>query len=468
MSERKKRVKGKRIFLGVMLAVIAVCFAAYFISVLSFNRMDRQFSPGDSSSELKVMIYPRAGITDSWKKVIDLDEDSDNDGINDTAVYYASIYEVRIDNNTGYIISDWSLRLNITEKCWFNSAWCGTIDFYQNILNSMVHQRLDLRDYNVDDIELEYLLFNSDMLIPLDKGNYLIYNPNGEVSEYPVYASRPENGDIKSVTIGFIAYSDTEEVIDFSDFEISYHLKKDIVQDKLFWSLVSALVLWFICLVIFAAVEISVISLQKRNLQNEKIIEQALSVFTRFFEAKDTYTNGHSLRVAEYSGKIARGLGFSDDECRHIYYIALMHDCGKVYIPDAILKKNGRLTDEEYEIIKTHTVKGAEMLEDFSSIDGIKDGALYHHERYDGRGYPTGRKGEEIPLIGRIICVADSFDAMDSKRCYRDRLPNERIISEIENNKGRQFDPDIADCFLRLLEEGVIKFSTEQTGAEEL
>lgn len=135
-----------------------------------------------------------------------------------------------------------------------------------------------------------------------------------------------------------------------------------------------------------------------------------------------------------------------------------MHDCGKVTIPDAILKKPERLTEEEYEIIKTHTSRGAEMLADFSSIDHIREGALYHHERYDGSGYPQGKKGKDIPMIGRIICVADSFDAMNSKRCYRNELTKEKIIFELESNKGLQFDPEVVDQFLALIKDGQIDF----------
>lgn len=153
---------------------------------------------------------------------------------------------------------------------------------------------------------------------------------------------------------------------------------------------------------------------------------------------------------------IADKLGFSEDVCTRIYYIALMHDCGKIYIADNILSKPGKLTDEEYEIMKNHTVYGSEILRDFTSISGIGVGALSHHERYDGKGYPNGLAGDEIPIIARIICVSDSFDAMNSRRCYRDNLPEEVILNELRNNKGKQFDPEIIDCLLSLIESGEI------------
>jgi putative nucleotidyltransferase with HDIG domain len=189
---------------------------------------------------------------------------------------------------------------------------------------------------------------------------------------------------------------------------------------------------------------------------DEQIIDEEFGVFSKFFDAKDPSTSGHSSRVAEYSKLIAQKMGRNADECRQIYYIALMHDTGKVRTPDSILKKPGKLTPEEYDIIKLHTTDGASILSDFRSIESIRDGALYHHERYDGNGYPTGRSGLDIPFIGRLICVADSFDAMNSRRCYRSRLSRDKIISEIKDNRGTQFDPDIADALLSLIDEKVI------------
>ena len=134
-----------------------------------------------------------------------------------------------------------------------------------------------------------------------------------------------------------------------------------------------------------------------------------------------------------------------------------MHDCGKLYIPDEILTKPARLTNEEYEVMKKHTVYGSNILRDFTSIKDIQLGAMYHHERYDGKGYPTGKSGEDIPLIARIICVSDAFDAMNSQRCYRANLSPEVIQSELKNNKGTQFDPIIVDHLLKLIDDGRIK-----------
>ena len=173
-------------------------------------------------------------------------------------------------------------------------------------------------------------------------------------------------------------------------------------------------------------------------------------------DAKDPYTNGHSKRVAQYTKLIAEELGYEGEELDRIFYIAFLHDCGKIAIPDNILGKPGKLTKEEFEIIKSHTVRGGEILANFRSLEDADKGALYHHERYDGKGYPTGVSGENIPFIARMICVADSFDAMNTNRVYRAKLTAEHIINEIETNKGLQFDPRVADVMLRLIKKGTI------------
>ena len=169
-------------------------------------------------------------------------------------------------------------------------------------------------------------------------------------------------------------------------------------------------------------------------------------------DAKDRYTNGHSMRVAKYASEIAMRMGLSQQEQENIYYTGMLHDIGKIGVPDEIINKPGRLTDEEFAIIKTHPVIGSEILKNITEIPGMYLGTRGHHERYDGKGYPDGLAGEEIPLQARIIAVADSYDAMTSHRSYRKLLPQEVVRREIEQGKGTQFDPEIADIMLRMID----------------
>ena len=170
-------------------------------------------------------------------------------------------------------------------------------------------------------------------------------------------------------------------------------------------------------------------------------------------DAKDTYTNGHSVRVAEYSKEISRRLGKSTEQQDEIYMMGLLHDIGKIGIPEAIINKNGKLTDEEFAKIKTHPVTGHEILRNVTELPSLATGARWHHERYDGRGYPDGLKGIEIPEEARIIAVADAYDAMTSKRSYREVMPQEKVREQIQNGRGTQFDPEFADIMLGMIDE---------------
>ena len=195
-----------------------------------------------------------------------------------------------------------------------------------------------------------------------------------------------------------------------------------------------------------------------RNKQRvyQNITLEAIQAIARTIDAKDTYTNGHSYRVAEYTRALAKEMGWDEKRLEEIYYIALLHDIGKIGVPDHILKKPGRLTDEEYAMIKKHTEIGSQILKDITLLPQIREGARHHHERYDGKGYPDGLKGEEIPLAARIICVADSFDAMYSVRVYRKPITLEQIRAEMLRCSGTQFDPKIVGVLLNLLRKGII------------
>ncbi len=182
------------------------------------------------------------------------------------------------------------------------------------------------------------------------------------------------------------------------------------------------------------------------------MFEQTAGALSSSIDAKDKYTHGHSRRVADYSERIAQAAGMSEQECKEIYFAALLHDVGKIGIPDNIINKEGRLTDEEFDIIKTHPVIGNQILSEISQSPYLSIGAYYHHERYDGRGYPKGLKGEDIPATARIIAVADAYDAMTSKRSYRDLLPQYFVREEFVRGMGTQFDPEYARIMIGFID----------------
>jgi len=165
-------------------------------------------------------------------------------------------------------------------------------------------------------------------------------------------------------------------------------------------------------------------------------------------DAKDKYTAGHSRRVMVYAVGIANHLGVPEKDIERLKMAALLHDIGKIGIPDAILYKESRVTDKEYTIIKKHPGIGANILKSIGVFKDLVPVVYHHHERFDGMGYPQGIYGEQIPLFSRIIAVADSFDAMTSTRPYRKALNSEAALLEIELNRGRQFDPTVSDIFI--------------------
>lgn len=187
----------------------------------------------------------------------------------------------------------------------------------------------------------------------------------------------------------------------------------------------------------------------------KNITEQALHTIAQTIDAKDVYTRGHSERVAGYAMSIGQRYGLSPEEVEDLYYAGLLHDIGKIGVPDNILNKPARLTDEEYEVVKRHPRVGGGILQDFTTIDHIAESAKYHHERYDGNGYGEGLKGENIPLFARIICVADAFDAMSSPRVYRPSLKRDEIIRELNNGFDTQFDARLAKIMLDMIDEGI-------------
>lgn len=195
------------------------------------------------------------------------------------------------------------------------------------------------------------------------------------------------------------------------------------------------------------------LEVEKKSKENELLFLHVVQCLADAIDAKDTYTNGHSGRVASYSKEIARRSGLKGKELDNVYMMGLLHDVGKIGIPDAIINKPAKLTDEEFEQIKNHPVMGARILKNIKEMPKLANGARWHHERFSGGGYPDGLSGEDIPEEARIIAVADSYDAMTSRRSYRDPLPQNTVREEIEKGLGSQFDPKYGRIMLEMIDE---------------
>lgn len=318
-------------------------------------------------------------------------------------------YDGSITNKSNYDLRDWRIVIRLAGKSHIDSSWNGTYTY---------------------------------------EGNDIVYVPDDSIG-MNVLPAHERN------TFGMVMYS--HRLMNIYRFEVIGYLDKQLTDYPLFYVMLCMTVAFLAMIIGNVAVVLRMRKLEHRRIMDEKIIIDTLQMLAKLIDAKDPYTNGHSDRVAEYAVLLAKEMHMSQDDIRMIHYMGLMHDCGKMGIPDSVLNKPDKLTPEEMDIIRSHTVLGGKILADFTAMPGVRECALYHHERYDGKGYPEGRKGEEIPLPARLICVADSFDAMNSDRCYRKRLKKAVILEELKKNAGTQFDPQIAMIMARLIEEGKVE-----------
>lgn len=324
---------------------------------------------------------------------------------------YGMQCDVKFENNSLATLYDWKASLSMKNGCHVDSYWNGELKFEDNVID----------------------------FVPDEDINIILPNTNR--------------------TFGFILYGPLLDNV--KEFTITYHMKISL-------SDLPAFTWWKIAVVVLAIIELIVVTtyirtwqLKKKQEELHSIVHQSFNMFANLIDAKDPYTLGHSRRVALYSRELAKRMGISEADRDRLYYIALLHDIGKIGITDAILNKKGKLTQTEREEIEKHVTIGGDILKDFTALEGIADGAKYHHERYDGKGYATKLKGKDIPLFARIIAVADSFDAMSSERCYRPQLKIPAIVAELKNGCGTQFDPEIAEHMLKMISEGIVPIDLE-------
>lgn len=286
---------------------------------------------------------------------------------------------------------------------------------------------------------------------------------------YETVLKNQKNAKISYTNLPGGSYTFVLKIFDPNNAENSSEQRITIVKEKKFYEEPFFVPLCIILVILITVLAVMLIAQRKmkaiarREKEYKGIMVQGLETLARTIDAKDKYTNGHSMRVAGYSRELAKRMGMSEEEQEKIYYIALLHDIGKIGIPDAILNKPDRLTDEEFDVIKTHPLIGGEILKDFTALEGSSEGASYHHERYDGKGYGRQLAGEDIPLVARIIGVADAYDAMSSDRCYRRALASEKIVEELKSGVGTQFDPQIVPFMLDMIADGTAPLKTDAT-----
>ena len=325
--------------------------------------------------------------------------------------------------------------------------------------------QLDGQGYYGDSINITKEVYRVTVNISIfgfrpNKGYTIYYKMDGIDNDYHIISDNERTVNFTNLPGGeytFHAYALDEYGQASNQVEIHLVKERHFYEQVGFWVLIGVWAVALLVALIFGIINRKTQQALKKQLEYKNITVESIQAIARTIDAKDEYTNGHSIRVGYYSKIIAQNLGLSEDEVDNIYYIALLHDIGKIAIPDKILNKPGKLTDEEFAIMKSHTTRGAKILKGISTIPHIVEGAKYHHEKYDGTGYPEGLKGEGIPYVARIICCADCFDAMASKRVYKKAFTLETIMNEFKRCAGTQFDPDIAKVVVEMMASGKLK-----------
>ena len=248
------------------------------------------------------------------------------------------------------------------------------------------------------------------------------------------------------------------------EFSVEITKEKAFFEEVWFYILIGGIIFVLIVLAVRFYISKRTQALEKKHRETMTFVSEITEAFAKVIDMKDNYTNGHSSRVAKYTAMLAKELGYDDETVEKYYRIALLHDIGKVGVPSEVLNKPGKLTDEEFAIIKSHAAKGYDALKDISIMPELATGAGAHHERPDGKGYPNHLSGDQIPRVAQIIAVADCFDAMYSNRPYRNRMNFEKAISIIKEVSGTQLTPDVVDALIRLADAGKLRDPDDHGG----
>ncbi|MCR4780301.1 MAG: HD domain-containing protein [Ruminiclostridium sp.] len=352
-------------------------------------------------------------------------------------------------------------------------------------VNDMVHGNdgifltipfVEVENSNDGEPELIYLRDKNKITLPASNKKitiygygltYALHNPR---MEYCLYGFDTKSASVTRKTLQPVTYTNLyggnyrfelsvlNPQTGAVDKNVSLIISKELAFYEQLWfkaavAVAAGLVIFLFFDIIFRKREKDMLKEQEKK---QRLIDEMIEVFAKCVDMKDEYTNGHSRRVAEYSEMLAEKLGKSQKECHEIYNMGMLHDIGKISIPDHILNKNGRPTDEEYAILKSHTTRGHEVLEGIKIAPEIAQGAWYHHERPDGKGYPQGLKGDQIPMSAQIIAVADTFDAMYSTRAYRRQMNIQDVLNELKRVSGTQLNGEIVAKLVELVDEGRI------------
>jgi len=451
--------------MSVFGVLILLNFGIHIYRTNRYNQKIWKIDSTHTENEQGFSFLPQNGSDVSWTRTVNID--------NQKVDMYACSFEGLFSNKSTVEVNKWTMRLDIKSDCYVNAAWCGDVEIHQKNGETEKVQALDLRNINKDEVILDFYEDGDIYLFPLKKGDYLIYYPSVNAKELPVVA----NGNIEGkALIGIIFYWNKTKEFHKPEYSLEYQNRKGYLQGKeaaLFIIFSSIWILMFVAS-ISARITIHIVDqkhrieiTQKNNeflneevrRRSEKILEMQNKVvlgMADLIENRDSNTGGHVKRTRDIVRILVDEIKkqniykLDEEKINDIVRAAPMHDLGKLSIDNSILSKPGKLTDEEFAIMKTHSSKSGEIVhivldnvEEEHFINTAFNIARFHHERWDGRGYPDGLAGEKIPFEARIMAIADVYDALVSKRCYKEAMSFDKAYSIMCENMGTQFAPEL-------------------------
>ncbi len=397
----KSKIKSfNSIIIAILIIVISVVgLALSTITIQNSNHTQKVYDVNSLDSKESDQIYVKMEIPNK--------ESGEKNQWKQTASLWGAQYDIYLTNNTYSILEDYSVQMTSGSELIIDSSWNG-----------------------------KYMLSTDKKTITMEG------------------IAEADNQEIKpGQTVKFGMVLHTPLPLKSADFKIIGYYEQQPFNSPFFILSGIALIAGILVLII----SVIIYSLINRQFaKTDEKVDNLLFLLAKLIDSGDSYTKKHSVNVADISRKIAGELGLSAAAQNNIYYDAILHDIGMLSVSHSILQKESPLTQSEVDEIKKHTSKGSDYIQGYEDIPNLTEAVLYHHEHFDGSGYPMGLKSSQIPLVARIIAVADAYDAMSNDRAYREKLPIEKIISEFENNAGTQFDPKITRIAVNLIKSGRI------------
>lgn len=374
-------------------------------------------------------------ITDEREIYIEFDTPHDKWWPESNGTYGAQ-FNGKFFNNTNHSFTDWTVKVQVPKGYWVDSNWNFDGEFHYSETKAIPENHSNYPEYENQFEDLEDFI----IMKKIPTNMVTVVHPSN------VYNHEP-------FMLGMIMYTPKRFFI--RNITITGRFIYEPKDNPLYFILLSAIGISLLSLSVLIIIQITVSRKVKyyelRQKLDSDIIIQSFKTFANFVDARDPYTRGHSLRVAYYAREIATRMNMSEQEQMEMFWFGLMHDVGKIGVSDSILHKPAKLTSDEYDQIKSHVQTGYEMLVDFTAMPMLKEVAKSHHEHWDGSGYCEHLKGQEIPLEARIVCVCDSFDAMNTDRCYRPKMDREKIVEEFKKCSGTFYDPKIAKIMIEMI-----------------